>query len=191
MTARDDPDAARPDPREEFRGVAGQFASGVAVVIALTEAGPHATTASSFVAVSPEPPLVAVFFATAARMHDQMTRGGRFSVSILREADHGLARRFARPDRPTGWPGLAGVELSHRDPAPPVLAQAVAWLDCAVVQVVPMGDHGCFVGEVLAMARDPAARPLVYYRGRLHQLGPPAAPPAWSTLDRTDLAADW
>lgn len=179
------------DPRREFRGVAGRFASGVAVVIAMADGGPHATTASSFVAVSAEPPLIAVFFATAARMHGLMSRGVRFTVSILQEADHDLARRFARPNRPMGWPGLDGVELRRRDPDLPVLSHAIAWLDCAVSEVVPMGDHGCFVGEVRAMGRSPAGEPLVYYRGRLHRLGPPAAPSAWSTLDRTDLAADW
>lgn len=185
-------DGATPtDPDGEFRGVAGQFASGVAVVIAMADGGPHATTASSFVAVSAEPPLIAVFFATAARMHGLMTPGVRFSVSILPEADYGLARRFARPNRPTGWPGLDGVELRRRDPEPPVLAHAIAWFDCAVSEVVPMGDHGCFVGEVRAMGRDPAGEPLLYYRGRLHRLGAAAAPPAWARLDRTDLAADW
>ena len=177
--------------RREFRSVVGQFASGVAVVVAMAGDEPHAATASSFVAVSSDPPLVAVFFANGTRTHGFLVENGRFSVSVLRREDHGLARRFARTSRPTGWAGLAGVPLVLREPEPPILAQALAWLDCRVVQVVPMGDHGCFVAEVLALGRDPEAEPLVYYRGRFHALGRPAAPAPWATFERSDLTADW
>ncbi|MDQ4099995.1 MAG: flavin reductase family protein [Chloroflexota bacterium] len=186
-----EPDSTDEQRREAFRAVAGQFASGVTVVIALRDGEPHATTASSFVAVSSEPPLIAVCFAESARMQLLLRESKRFTVSVLREEDHPLARRFARPDRPMGWSGLAGVALARRDPHPPVLEQAVAWFDCAQREILPLGDHLCFVGEVLAMERDGSAQPLLYYRGRFHRLGPPAAPPRWSTIDRTDLAADW
>jgi flavin reductase (DIM6/NTAB) family NADH-FMN oxidoreductase RutF len=177
--------------RQEFRGVTAQFPSGVAIVITIAAGEPHATTASSFVAVSAEPPLVAVFFAAGARMGGFLQASRRFTINVIGVADHALARRFARPDRPTGWSGLGGVELTRRDPDPPVLAQAAAWLDCAVRDVLPLGDHVCFVGEPLAMGRDPEARPLLYYRGRFHQLGPSAAPALWSDLSRDDLCADW
>jgi flavin reductase (DIM6/NTAB) family NADH-FMN oxidoreductase RutF len=177
--------------REAFRGVTGHFASGVALVIAPRDGEPHATTASSFVAVSSEPPLIAVCFAEAARMHHLLRESGRFTLNVLRDADHALARRFARPDRPMGWSGLAGLELARRDPDPPVLGQAAAWLDCAVRETVPLGDHVLFVGEALAMGRDETAPALLYHRGRFHRLGPPAAPPRWATIERADLAADW
>jgi 3-hydroxy-9,10-secoandrosta-1,3,5(10)-triene-9,17-dione monooxygenase reductase component len=182
---------SRGQRREAFRGVRGQFAGGVALVIALRGGEPHATTAGSFVAVSSEPPLLAVCFAEASRTALMLRDSGRFTLNVLRDADHAIARRFARPDRPTGWSGLAGLELARRDPDPPVLRQAVAWLDCAVRDVLPLGDHVCFVGEALAMERDATAQPLLYYRGRFQRLGSPAAPPPWSTVDRTTLAADW
>jgi flavin reductase (DIM6/NTAB) family NADH-FMN oxidoreductase RutF len=185
------PDDTIEDRRQAFRGVTAQFPSGVAVVISLVGGEPHATTASSFVAVSSDPPLVAVFFAAGARMHGLVRESGRFSLSILRDADHVLARRFARPDRPMGWSGLAGLDLTRRDPDPPVLTNAAAWLDCVVRNILPLGDHVCFVGEAQAMGRDPAAQPLLYYRGRFHRLGPSAAPAPWAELDRADLAADW
>ncbi len=184
-------DSADQHRRETFRAVAGQFASGVTVVIALRDGEPHATTASSFVAISPEPPLIAVCFAESARMQLLLRESKRFTVSVLGESDHALARRFARPDRPMGWSGLVGVALARRDPQPPVLERAVAWFDCAQREILSLGDHICFVGEVLEMERDGSAQPLLYYRGRFHRLGPPAAPPRWSTIDRTDLAADW
>lgn len=69
--------------------------------------------------------------------------------------------------------------------------RAAAWFDCRVRQVVVMGDHACFVDEVVGRGRDAKAPPLVYDRGRLHGLGQPVAPTPWSTLDRGDLIAGW
>lgn len=177
-------------PRQLFRGAAGQLASGVAVVVTMVEGEPHAATASSGVVASLDPPLLAVFFAVGTRMHDGLAATGAFTANLLDQADHGLARRFANPARSSGWPGFADLDLLRRDP-PPILARAAAWFDCRVRQVVPVGDHACFVGEVVDCGRDPDATPLLYYRGRFHGLGAPVAPAPWSSLDRSDLIADW
>jgi len=157
----------------------------------MADGEPHAATASSGVIASLDPPLLAVFFSLTSRMYECLAPSGSFTVNLLRQPDHGLARRFANPARSSGWPGFAGVELVHRELAPPNLVQAAAWFDCRVRQVVTMGDHACFVGEVVGCAREPDAPPLVYYRGRFHGLGPPVAPSPWSALDRSDLVADW
>ena len=177
--------------RQVFRGVAGQLTSGVAIVIAMVDGAPHGATASSGVVASVDPPLVAVFFANGSRMRDGLARSDEFTVNLLRQSDHGLARRFANPARPTGWAGFAGLDLLRRDPAPPHLSGAAAWLHCRLHRVIEMGDHACFVGEVVAGGRDPEAPPLLYYRGRFHGLGQPVAPAPWSTLDRADLTAEW
>jgi len=179
------------DARQEFRGAAGHLASGVAVVVAMVGGTPHTATASSAVVASVEPPLVALFFAVGSRMHGALAAGNGFTVNVLGEADQGLARRFADPARVGGWPGFAGLDLVRRDPAPPVLARAAAWFDCRLREVVPTGDHACFVGAVVASGRDLDATPLLYHRGRFHGLGWPVAPARWSALDRSDLAADW
>jgi flavin reductase (DIM6/NTAB) family NADH-FMN oxidoreductase RutF len=177
--------------RQAFRGAAGQIASGVAIVITMVDGEAHGATASSGVIASLSPPLLAVFFSLGSRMHEGLGQSSAFTVNLLGQPDHGLARRFANPARSSGWAGFAGVELLRRELAPPVLAEAAAWFDCRVRQVVTMGDHGCFVGEVEGCGRDPDAPPLLYYRGRFHGLGPPAAPVPWSPLDRIDLVADW
>jgi 3-hydroxy-9,10-secoandrosta-1,3,5(10)-triene-9,17-dione monooxygenase reductase component len=182
---------ATPLPMEAFRGVAGQLAAGVSVVVSLAAGEPLATTASSVVAASWEPPLLAVFFRAGSRMALALEQSGRFTVNVLAEADHALARRCARPGRAQGWEALAGVPLARRDPEPPLLLRAVAWVDCAVAQAIPMGDHLCVVGEVLAADRDAAATPLVYYRGRFRVLGEVVAPAPWLADGEVDLAAAW
>jgi flavin reductase (DIM6/NTAB) family NADH-FMN oxidoreductase RutF len=124
-------------------------------------------------------------------MDEALAASGRFTVNVLGEADHSLARRFSRPDRGQGWASFSGVPLLRRDPSPPVLSRAVAWADCAVVQAIPMGDHCCYAGEVLDAGRDETAPPLAYYRGRLRALGPAIAPTTWATTGIADLTAVW
>ena len=180
-----------PETRDAFRGLAGHLATAVSIVVTLVDGEPLATTAGSVVAASWEPPLLAVFFRAGSRMEAALGESGRFTVNLLGEADHGLARRFARPERRAGWLGFAGVPLHRRGLLPPAIASAIAWADCRVVRTYVTGDHRCFVGEVLALERDGAAAPLVYYRGRFRALGPATAPAAWSLAETTDLKTVW
>ena len=177
--------------QQAFRSIASHLVTGVSVVVTMANGEPFATTAGSVVAASWEPPLLAILFQTGSRMAEALDQCGRFTVNILSEADHGLARRFARPDRATGWAALSGAGSLRRDPFPPVLSRAVAWADCAVVQTIPIGDHHCFVGEILASARGDEAAPLVYHRGRFRALGTAVAPADWTTVEAADLNTAW
>jgi flavin reductase (DIM6/NTAB) family NADH-FMN oxidoreductase RutF len=163
----------------------------VAAIVTLADGEPLVTTAGSLVVASWEPPLLAVLFGERSRMAQAIDGCGRFTVNVLGEADHGLARRFARPGREWGWEALVQVGLQRRDPSPPVLVSAIAWAACVVVQTVPIGDHRCYAGEVLEGARHDGAAPLAYYRGRFRGLGPAVAPADWLTIEEADLASAW
>jgi 3-hydroxy-9,10-secoandrosta-1,3,5(10)-triene-9,17-dione monooxygenase reductase component len=184
-------EGGRKEARQAFPAFAGQLVTGVSVVVTMVDGEPLATTASSVVAASWHPPLLAVLFGNASRMSAALERSRRFTVNVLGEADHCLAQRFARHHRSHGWAALSGIHLQRLDPAPPIFQSAIAWADCTVVQIVPMGDHRCFVAEVGALERDPARKPLAYYRGRFRGLGPLIAPAAWTEADIGDLAATW
>jgi flavin reductase (DIM6/NTAB) family NADH-FMN oxidoreductase RutF len=174
-----------------FKGVAGQLVTGVTVVVTLVEGAPIATTAGSVVVASWDPPAVVVLFRTGSRIESALSQSSRFTVNVLGEADLGLARRLARSDRGHGWDALAELHLQRRDPAPPVLERAIAWMDCATIETLKIGDHRLFVGEVLAAARSTRLSPLAYYRGRFTGLGATVAPAAWATTNPSDLTESW
>ena len=180
-----------PDAARAFRGFAGQVVTGVSVVVVMSDCEPMATTVGSLVAASWEPPLLAMMLQAGSRLDAALGIGGQFTVNLLGETDHGLARRFARPGRDQGWAAFAGIRLRRRDPLPPVFAAAVAWAHCAVTEVIPIGDHRCHVGEVREAERDDALSPLIYYRGRFRGLGTAVAPAAWSPTEAADFAAVW
>lgn len=180
-----------PDLRRALAGVRGQLAGGLTVVIAEADGEPHAATATAVTVASLDPPLVAAFFSTGGRTHERIARGRRFTVNLLPEDGERLALHLGRPGRPDGWAGLAGIDLVRRDSGPPVLAAAIAWVDCALVEQFPVGDHSCFIGRVLDLERRPERSPLVYYRGRYHRLGAAMPPQHRTATGPHDRVAVW
>ena len=152
----------------EFRRVMGHFATGVAVVTTLRADGhPTGATVSAVSAVSLSPTLMMVCLDGASQSNRALAESGYFAVNVLAEGTgEALARRFAgKEDKFQG--------VSHRREATgaPVLSDALAWMDCRVVQAHAAGDHTLYVGEVMAADAYPGT-PLVYYRGGYGRLAP-------------------
>jgi flavin reductase (DIM6/NTAB) family NADH-FMN oxidoreductase RutF len=154
-------------PPAEFRRVLGHFATGVTIVTTSDSDGrPTGLTASAFSSVSLDPPLVLVCVDHKSQSHGPLVDRGRFAVNILSTAQEALSRKFAttRLDKFDGVPyRLSALGL-------PVLAGALAHLECVTVSTHVEGDHTILVGRV----EDGSARegdPLLYFcgqYGRLH-----------------------
>lgn len=100
--------------------------------------------------VATEPKLVAVGVESGALTHRLISEGGGFGLSILAREDRAIVRKFVKPLDDGGDPAqLAGFEVHTAVTGAPLLAQAVAWLDCRLTQVVDCGSHGLFLGEVV------------------------------------------
>jgi flavin reductase (DIM6/NTAB) family NADH-FMN oxidoreductase RutF len=100
--------------------------------------------------VAVEPKLVAVSVEAAAVSHGLLREGGVFALNILRREQRALVRKFVKPLDDAGEPEtLAGFTLRDESTGVPVLADAAAWLVCAVRHELPCGSHTVFVGEVV------------------------------------------
>jgi flavin reductase (DIM6/NTAB) family NADH-FMN oxidoreductase RutF len=153
------------DP-DTFRAALGRFASGVTVVTTLDDQEQdHGMTVSAFCSVSLAPPLVLACIGHDASMHPVMLRADRFGVSILAVGQEPVARRFAdqRSDR------FDGVGYSRGRMGVALLDDALAHLECTIVDRRDAGDHTIVVGEVESAASH-QGRPLLYYRGGYTQL---------------------
>ncbi len=78
--------------------------------------------------------------------------------------------RFARA-REDKWSGL---DYETWDTGCPILTGTLASFECKIRHAYHGGDHVIFVGEVLRLGYDPRGRPLLFYRGRYHGVGPDA-----------------
>jgi flavin reductase (DIM6/NTAB) family NADH-FMN oxidoreductase RutF len=158
--------------RRELREVLGRFATGVTVVTAGATV-PHGMTANSFTSVSLEPPLVLVCVLREAAMHTTIVEGKAFAVSVLAADQEKEARYFADRGRPRDEREFAVVDASPgRHTGAPVLAGALAWMECRLAAVYDGGDHSIFLGEVVDLGRGPGAEALLFYGGGFHRLEP-------------------
>lgn len=106
--------------------------------------------------IATNPKLVAVSVEATAVTHELVHAGGAFSLSILSRDDRPVVRKFVKPLEDTGDPGkLAGFDVKNAVTGSPILANAVAWLDCEVRQEVPCGSHSLFIGEVVGCGGEP------------------------------------
>jgi flavin reductase (DIM6/NTAB) family NADH-FMN oxidoreductase RutF len=90
---------------------------------------------------------------------------GRFGVSVLKDDQEALSEFFADPERNPDAARRLDVHYSQMKSGIPVLADALAHLDCSVVQAHAAGDHTIFVGEVKEVSVADGS-PLLYFRGR-------------------------
>ncbi|GAA0404458.1 MULTISPECIES: flavin reductase family protein [Micromonospora] len=153
----------------ELRNLLRHQASTVTVV---TAPGPPLAgfTATSFSAVSLRPPVVSFCVDTGSSSWPTMAAARHVGVHLLAHDQHQLARTFAtsginRFAAPTRWqPGPEGV---------PVLADALAWLLCRVIDRVRVGSHAIVLAEPELLRSAGTGSPLLYHRGRY--TGLPAA----------------
>lgn len=144
-----------------FRKVIGCFATGVTLVTTIGADGrPRGLTANAVCSVSLEPTLVLVCIDHQADTHPAIRERRAFAVSILRKEHEPISRLFATgaPDKFQGLPFRAGKS------GLPLLADALAHLECDLVGEYDGGDHSIFVGEVTAAAESEGA-PLLFFRG--------------------------
>jgi flavin reductase len=164
---------SRPGLSEQpaLRQVMAQFATGVTVLTVGGE-GAHGMTANAFTSVSLDPPLVLCCVAKAARMHASIVAEGSFAVNILASDQQSLSKYFADWRRPDGMVQFDSVNCTlGTQTGAPLLAGALAWLECEVVQAFDGGDHSIFLGRVLAADRGSGEHALVFYGGGYHHVG--------------------
>ncbi|MEE4383092.1 MAG: flavin reductase family protein [Pseudomonadales bacterium] len=145
-----------------FREVLGHFATGVVVVTGIWRDVPVGFSAQSFVSLSLDPPLVAVCPARTSSTWPRLRETGRFCVNVLRDDQRALCQTFAR----SGIDRYEGVDWRPGVTGSPVLAQALAWVDCELEAEHEGGDHVIAVGRVRDLGvRDGSRGPLLFFRG--------------------------
>jgi flavin reductase (DIM6/NTAB) family NADH-FMN oxidoreductase RutF len=151
----------------ELRSLLRRLPHGVAVVTVDADGQRLGLTVDSLVSLSLEPPLVGVAVSRQAAMHELLRDAGSFAVSLLGERQASVAQHFAR-----GVPPIAlwhGIELRDGGGAP-LIAGALGWLGCRVIEEVETGDHTLFVGEVLSVEPGASSAPLVHYQSEYRSL---------------------
>ncbi|HUI38606.1 MAG TPA: flavin reductase family protein [Thermoplasmata archaeon] len=154
--------AAGVDPAA-FRRLMGRWPTGVALVTAREASRNYGLTVNALLSVSLRPPTVLVSLSEDADTTPVVVRTGAFGVSYLGASQRTLSERFARAIAPEEK--FRDVAFRTGSLGVPLLAEAIATLECRVTAVVPAGDHRLVLGEVVAQTLGPDGTPLVFHRG--------------------------
>jgi flavin reductase (DIM6/NTAB) family NADH-FMN oxidoreductase RutF len=148
--------------KDDFKKVMGSFAAGVTVVTTVdTEGKPWGLTATAFTSLSMDPPLCLVCIDKRSGSHKAVADSKKFAVNLLRHSQETISNKFASraDDKYEGVEHTLGAETGC-----PLLAGALAKMECKLVNVFEGGDHSIFVGELCSVEVGEGA-PLVYWRG--------------------------
>ncbi|MDX5356964.1 MAG: flavin reductase family protein [Rhodobacterales bacterium] len=169
ITWSDPPAAIDPD---DFRRTLRRLAAGVCAVTTGTPANPAGLVASSVVSISAEPPLVGVFVNGASSALPMILQNGLFAANVLgcRHAD--IVRDFLAQPQGSRRFGDADWQAGGLDL--PVLASALAVMECRIVTTEALGTHRLLVGRIVQTATR-EYQPMVHFNGVTRRLEGEAA----------------
>jgi flavin reductase (DIM6/NTAB) family NADH-FMN oxidoreductase RutF len=149
------PDGADPEAYDRIRRrVLWRLPTGLFLVGSSAGGGRNLMTANLVAQLCVVPKLVGVAVEVTARTHELIEAGGSFALSLLGRGDRALVRKFVKPavdDRAART--LNGVAYFDAPVSgAPVLARAVAYVDCRLERTIAFGSHSLFIGEVVDAA---------------------------------------
>ena len=155
----------------EFADAMSELASGVALVTCRVGDRPWGMTVTAFASVSAEPPTVLVALSSDAASTAAITATQQFGVSILAAKQLDVARYGSAPGASKFLEAF--VDSGDRRSASPIVAGALAHLDCRVADSTQVADHTVFFGRVRAVRASSNGAPLLYHRRDYRMLAEP------------------
>jgi flavin reductase (DIM6/NTAB) family NADH-FMN oxidoreductase RutF len=156
------------DP-QTFRGILGNFATGVTVITVADGDEMQGMTANAFTSLSLDPLMVLICVDRASHTHRVLQGGRAFAVNVLSSDQENVSRLFAKkapPERGT----LRGEKFRIGETGAPVLTDCLAYIECRVAEELSGGDHTIFLGEVVDAAVVKDGNPLLFFRGSYREL---------------------
>jgi flavin reductase (DIM6/NTAB) family NADH-FMN oxidoreductase RutF len=149
--------------REAF----GHFPSGVIAIAAEVNGARVGLAASTFVPVSLDPPLVSFCVQNTSDTWPKLKDLPYLGISVLGEAHDEAARTLAAKtgDR------FAGLKTVSRESGAVFVAGTSVWLESAIEQTVPAGDHTIVILRVSDITMHPDVPPIVFHRSTFRRLG--------------------
>lgn len=148
--------------REAF----GHFPSGVIAIAAEVDGERVGLAASTFVPVSLDPPLVSFCVQNTSTTWPKLVDRPSLGISVLGEEHDVAARTLAAKtgDR------FAGLDTTSRDSGAVFLHGTSVWLESAIEQQIPAGDHTIVILRVSEITVHDDVPPIVFHRSTFRRL---------------------
>jgi flavin reductase (DIM6/NTAB) family NADH-FMN oxidoreductase RutF len=151
------------DPQKQLAGALGRIPSGLFIVTACQGEQTTGMLASWVQQCSFDPPQVTIAVARNRSVSSWLSEGAPLVVNVLDSTQTDMIVHFGKGFTP-GAPAFTGLETQASSCGPPILSEALAYLECQVVGRVPAGDHDLLIGRVLAGRVLGEGQPMVHVR---------------------------
>ena len=148
--------------REAF----GHFPCGVIAIAAQVDGERVGLAASTFVPVSLDPPLVSFCVQNTSTTWPKLADVPALGISVLGESHDAAARKLATKtgDR------FAGLETELRGSGAVFIHGTSIWLESAIEQSVPAGDHTIVILRVSEITVHNDVPPIIFHRSIFRRL---------------------
>jgi flavin reductase (DIM6/NTAB) family NADH-FMN oxidoreductase RutF len=150
----------------DFRNAMRQLTGGVSVITAGKGRDISGMTVTSVSSLSVDPPSLIVSLNRESSSWPLVKRYGFFGVNILTSDQIDIAERFTGKGGLKGADRFAGAQWTTRASGVPLLADALAAIDCEVEDVVERHSHAIVIGRVLDVAVSARTAALAYWQRR-------------------------
>ncbi len=161
------PDSGTHLSPSSLREAFGHFPSGVIAIAAEVDGVRVGLAASTFVPVSLDPPLVSFCVQNSSTTWPRLKDVPYLGISVLGESHDDAARALAAKtgDR------FAGLETASSDRGAVFVHGTSVWVESAIEQMVPAGDHTIVILRVSDITVHPDVPPIVFHRSTFRRLG--------------------
>ncbi len=159
------------DDPATFRKALRHLPGGVSVITTGTGDERTGLTATSVSSLSAEPPTLMFGLNRSSSSFPTLSRQRSFGVNILSAVQQEVADRFAGRGGEKGVARYADAQWTTGVTGAPLLAGALAALDCEVEELIERHSHVIVIGRVreIRLGDDEAA--LLYWRGAYDRIG--------------------
>ena len=151
------------DADKQMAAALGRIASGLFVLTVRRGSAETGMLASWIQQCSFDPPQISVAVRRGRDLADWLTPDSSFTINILDSSQTDMIVHFGRGFA-LNEPAFTGLEIARSEAGNPLLAEALAYLDCSVVGKYPAGDHDLFIGKVIAGRLLGEGQPMVHVR---------------------------
>jgi flavin reductase (DIM6/NTAB) family NADH-FMN oxidoreductase RutF len=148
-----------------FRSAMRRLASGITIVATKWEGERSGLTATAVCSLALSPPRVLASVNMTGVTYGLLAKSRCMSVNLLAEDHTELARRFAARRAQDDDDRFGIGDWRERVTGAPVLADALAALDCRITQIVPLDTHAILIGVVEDVLFGTTRAPLINFEG--------------------------
>ena len=148
---------------ETFRKSMRLLAGGVTIVTSAFEGKRSGLTATAVCSLALAPPRILASINVTGNTFQIVERSRCMSVNLLAKDQEQLAERFAAKRAAVEEDRFVYGEWKERVTGAPVLADALAALDCRVTDIIPLDTHAILIGVVEDVLFGPLRPPLIHF----------------------------